>query len=317
MDVILVIMGSILLIIGFAILAKCADIFVDGASNIAYNLKIPAIIVGLTIVAFGTSAPEAAMSLLNAHSGHVDTALTTIIGSNIFNILMVIGISTFFGILTIKKDQIKRDFPFLIISTIGLLAIAINIGELSQQCGIIFLIIIFAYVIYLIIKAKQERQGTSEKVEAKLTLNKSLLYTIIGLIGIAFGSILADHSTHVIAEQLELSGGIIGLTLVSIGTSLPELITSVNALRKREKDMVIGNVLGSSIFNILFILGITSAFWPITINEKFIPHIVIMTIITIIGAAFAYTQNEVNKKEGFVLVLLYIAYIAYLSVNPI
>lgn len=317
-----IIIQFILLILGFAILAICAEIFVDGARNIAYNFKIPAAIVGLTIVAFGTSAPEVSMSLFYVSTSHYDTVITNVLGSNIFNILVVIGVSALISSLTVDKDLIKRDFPFLIISTIGLLIIACYYKKLIQIWGIIFLILIFAYIIYLVIKTKEDKKAMSEEIEDKFTIQKSILYTLVGLIGIAIGSQLAGGSTEFIADYYKLSGGIIGLTIVAIGTSLPELITSISALRKGEKGMVIGNVLGSSIFNILFILGLSSIILPLPnnflpINIKFLPHIFFMTIITIVGAAFAYTQNEVDRKEGILLILLYIAYLAFTRVYPI
>ena len=177
----------ILLIVGFALLIKGADVFVDGASNIAYNYKIPAVIVGLTIVAFGTSAPEAAISIKAALAGSNGISIGNVIGSNIFNILGVIGVSALLGTLTVDKVLIKRDFPFLVISTIGLLIIAFLFGKISQICGIIFLIIIIAYVIYLVMKAREDKEAMGEEVEAKLTISKAVLYTILGMIGIIIG----------------------------------------------------------------------------------------------------------------------------------
>ena len=222
----------ILLIAGFALLIKGADIFVDGASNIAYNYKIPAVIVGLTIVAFGTSAPEAAISITASLSGSNGISIGNVIGSNIFNILGVIGVSALLGTLTVDKVLIKRDFPFLVVSTIGLLIIAILFGELSQICGIIFLIIIIAYVIYLVKKAREDKEAMGEEVEAKLSISKAILYTILGMVGIIIGGELAVESAKFIAGFFGLSDALIGLTVVALGTSLPELATSITALKK-------------------------------------------------------------------------------------
>ena len=301
----------ILLIVGFALLIKGADIFVDGASNVAYNLKIPTIIVGLTIVAFGTSAPEAAVSITSAFAGTNAISLGNVVGSNIFNILAVIGISALIGTLTVDKVLIKRDFPFLVISTIGLLIIAVMFGEISRLCGIIFLIVIIAYVYRLVQEAKNDKEAISEEIEVKLSIPKAIVYIIIGIVGIIIGSDLVVDGASFIASAFGLSDVLIGLTIVAIGTSLPELVTSITALKKGDNGIVIGNVLGSNIFNILFILGISSAIMPLPIAPRMVTDIFIMTIITIIGAAFAYSQNEVDKKEGAVLVALFVLYMTF------
>lgn len=309
------ILNILLLIVGFVLLIKGADIFVDGASNVAYNYKIPAVIVGLTIVAFGTSAPEAAISINAALSGSNAMSLGNVIGSNIFNILGVIGVSALLGTLTVDKVLIKRDFPFLVISTIALLGIAIVFGEISQICGIIFLIIIIAYVYYLVKKAREDEEAMAEEAEVKLTVPKAALYIILGMAGIVIGSDLVVDSASFIAGVFGLSDAIIGLTIVALGTSLPELVTSITALKKGSNGIVVGNVLGSSIFNVLFILGISSAIIPMPIAPEMIFDIFLMTVITIVGAWFTYTKSEVDKKEGLVLVLLYIAYMAFTIVR--
>ena len=287
----------ILLIIGFVLLIKGADVFVDGASNVAYNLKIPTIIVGLTIVAFGTSAPEAAVSITSAFAG-----------TNA-------GISALLGTLTVDKILIKRDFPFLVISTIGLLVIAVLFGQLSRLCGIIFLIIIIAYVYRLVQEARKDKEAMSEEIEVKLSMPKSFIYIILGIAGIIIGSDLVVDGASFIASAFGLSDALIGLTIVAIGTSLPELVTSVTALKKGDNGIVIGNVLGSSIFNILFILGVSSAIMPLPIAPEMVTDIALMTVITIIGAIFAYSQNEVDKKEGAILVALFILYMAFVIIR--
>ena len=311
-DIMTLTLQIVLLIVGFVLLIKGADIFVDGASNVAYNLKIPTIIVGLTIVAFGTSAPEAAVSITSAFAKTNALSLGNVVGSNIFNILAVVGISALVGTLTVDKILIKRDFPFLVISTIGLLLIAIRFKEISQFCGVIFLIIIIAYVYRLVQEARKDKEAMSEEIEVKLSIPKAFLYIIIGIAGIIIGSDFVVNGASFIAGAFGLSDALIGLTIVAIGTSLPELVTSVTALKKGDNGIVIGNVLGSSIFNILFILGISSAINPLPIKPYMITDILFMTIITIIGAAFAYSQNKVDKKEGFVLITLYVLYIAFI-----
>lgn len=309
------IIQTVFLIIGFVLLIKGADVFVDGASNIAYNFKIPAVIVGLTIVAFGTSSPEAAVSVSAAMHHNTTMAISNVVGSNTFNILGVIGVSALLGTLTVDKILIKRDFPFLIISTIGLLLVAITIKKIDTLCGIIFLIIILTYVYYLVKKAKEDKEAMDDEVIATLTIPKSGIYIIIGLIGIIIGSDLVSGGASFIAKEFGLTEKLIGLTVLAIGTSLPELVTSISALKKGENGIVVGNVLGSSIFNILFILGITGIAETIVIKPTMIGDIFLMTVVTIVGAWFTYTKNEVDRKEGLVLVLLYIAYMAFTVVR--
>lgn len=302
----------IILIVGFVLLIKGADIFVDGASNVAYNFKIPTIIVGLTIVAFGTSAPEAAVSITSSLAGSNAISLGNIVGSNIFNILGVIGVSALVGTLTVDKVLIRRDFPFLVVSTVGLLLIAYFFGEISRLCGIIFLIIIITYVYNLVRKAREDKEAMSEEIEVKLSIPKAALYIVVGIIGIIIGSDFVVDGSSYIAGVLGMSDALIGLTIVAIGTSLPELVTSVTALKKGDNGIVVGNVLGSNIFNIFFILGISGAIFPMAIAPEMVFDILIMTLVTIIGALFTYTKSEVSKTEGLVLVALYVLYTGFI-----
>lgn len=304
----------ILLLLGFVLLIKGADIFVDGASNIAYYFKISTVVVGLTIVAFGTSAPEAAVSITSALDGNSSLYMGNIIGSNIFNILCVIGISALISNLSVDKVIIKRDFPFSVISSIGLLLIAYVFGEINRIFGLIFLIVLIVYV-YNTVKESKKSITEDDIVEAKISVPKSIIFIIIGLIGVIVGSDLVVNSSSYIASTFGLSDALIGLTVVAIGTSLPELVTSLTALKKGEHGMVIGNVIGSCIFNILFITGITSVILPTPIEPKMILDIFIMTLIIILGSTFARTQEEIDRKEGLVLVILFIIYMAFIIIR--
>lgn len=309
-----IILQIILIIIGFILLVKSADIFLDGAINFAYNFKIPAVIVGLTIVAFGTSAPEAAISILTLAGGKGGASLGNIVGSNVFNILGIIGVSALLGTLTVDKILIKRDFPFLVISTIGLLVIAYYYKKIDFLIGLLFLIIILAYVYYLIKKTKEDKEAMAEEGEAKFTIKKSSIYIILGIVGIAIAARIIEHYTGLIGAQRGLSDTFMGITVLAIGTSLPELVTSVTALKKGENGIVVGNVLGSCIFNILFILGISTTIQykiPIKIFPIDLLNILIMTVVTILGAWFTYTKSEVDRKEGLVLIILYILFIIF------
>lgn len=308
----ILIFDIILLIVGFILIIKGADYFVDGASNVAYNFNIPTVIVGLTIVAFGTSAPELATSIAFNVGKSGGVSLGNIIGSNIFNILAVIGISALLGTLTVDKKLIKRDFPFLVISSVGFLLIALKLPEISSLCGAIFLIIIITYVYFLVQEAKQDKEAMSEKIEVKFPIKKAWAWLGIGLIGIVIGSIFVEKSLNTIIDAYKLNQLLMGATVVAIATSMPELLASINALKKGDTGMVIGNALGSSIFNILFILGVSSIFNPIKIEANVHFDIFFMALVTIIVAAFAYTKNEIDKKEGIILVILYIIYLAYI-----
>ena len=304
----------ILLLVGFVLLIKGADIFVDGASNIAYYFKISTVVVGLTIVAFGTSAPEAAVSITSALDGNSSLYMGNIIGSNIFNILCVIGISALISNLSVDKVIIKRDFPFTVISSIGLLLIAYVFGEINRIFGLIFLIVLIVYV-YNTVKESKKSITEDDIVEAKISVPKSIIFIIIGLVGVIVGSDLVVNSSSYIASTFGLSDALIGLTVVAIGTSLPELVTSLTALKKGEHGMVIGNVIGSCIFNILFITGITSVILPTPIEPKMILDNFIMTLIIILGSTFARTQEEIDRKEGLILVILFIIYMAFIIIR--
>ncbi|AGN17045.1 calcium/sodium antiporter [Methanobrevibacter sp. AbM4] len=306
----------ILLIIGFVLLIKGADVFVDGASNVAYHYKVSTIVVGLTIVAIGTSAPEAAVSITASLAGSNAISLGNVVGSNIFNILGVIGISVLIANLKVDKVLIKRDFPFLIISSIGLLLVAYLFGEISRIIGAIFLILIAIYIYRMVKQANENKENNGDNiVEAKISIPQCILYIVLGLAAVIIGSDLVVDSSSYIASLFGLSQALIGLTIVAIGTSLPELVTSITALKKGDHGIVIGNVLGSSIFNILFILGISSVIVPMPIEPKMLTDILIMTIITILGAIFARSEEEIDRKEGIVLIILFLIYMTFIIIR--
>lgn len=305
-----IILQVVLLLVGFVFLIKGSDFFVDGASSIASLLKIPTIIVGLTIVAFGTSAPEAAVSITSSLAGNNAMAVSNVIGSNLFNMLMVIGIAALLGDLVMEKNVLKKDLPFLVGITI-LFAIFIIIGwNISNIEGIILLIILIAYVIYLIRDAKKSEDAN--KVEnAKFSLPKSILLIIVGLAGIILGGDLVVDSASYIAIAFGMSETLVGLTIVAIGTSLPELVTSITALKKGENQLVIGNVIGSNIFNILFVLGASSAISAIPLNSSMLIDVILMTAVTVLCFIFGKTQDKYDKKEGVILVTLFVIYMIF------
>ena len=305
-----IIIQVVLLLVGFLFLIKGSDFFVDGASSIASHLKIPTIIVGLTIVAFGTSAPEAAVSITSSLTGSNAMAVSNVIGSNLFNMLMVIGIAALLSNLLMEKSVLKKDLPFLVAITL-LFAIFIFIGwDITNIEGIILLIILAGYIIYLIRGSKKSKNANDVEA-AKFTLPKSIILIIIGLAGIIIGGDLVVDSASAIAIALGMSETLVGLTIVAIGTSLPELVTSITALKKGENQLVIGNVIGSNIFNILFVLGASSAISRIPLDSSMLIDVVFMMGVTILCFIFGKTQDKYDKKEGIILIALFIVYMAF------
>lgn len=305
-----IILQFVLLIVGFVFLIKGSDFFVDGASSIASLLKIPTIIVGLTIVALGTSAPEAAVSITSSLTGSNALAVSNVIGSNMFNILMVIGIAALLGELVMEKQVLEKDLPFLVGITL-LWAVFIVIGwDITNIEGIILLAIMVAYIAYLVYSTKKSG-GATEVEKPKYSLPYSIIFILVGLAGIVIGGDLVVDSASAIAMAFGMSETLVGLTIVAIGTSLPELVTSLTALRKGENQMVIGNVIGSNIFNILFVLGASSAISAIPLNSGMLIDVILMIFVTVLCFIFGKTQEKYDKKEGAILVILFIAYMAF------
>lgn len=299
-----------LLILGFVLLIKGSDFFVDGSSNIASILKIPTLIVGLTIVALGTSAPEAAVSITSSLTGSNALAVSNVIGSNLFNILLIIGLCALLNELEIEQKVLKTDLPFLVFVTLIISVIIIIGWSISQIEGIILLIIMVLYISYLIFSTKHEKEAKIVE-KPKMGLPRSIVYIVGGIAGIAIGADFVVDSASYIAMAFGMSETLVGLTIVAIGTSLPELVTSITALKKGETELIIGNVIGSNLFNILFVLGASSAISPITVNPNMLLDIGLMLGVTILCFIFAKTQDKFDKKEGAILVGLFIAYMAF------
>lgn len=305
------ILTIILLLVGFVFLIKGADMFVEGASDLATKLKIPAMIIGLTIVAFGTSAPEAAVSVSSALSGSNAIAISNIVGSNIFNLLAVIGITAIMYKIDITKESLRQDFPVLLGSSLLLLLFIFTGSQISRIEGIILLLLIILYISFLIYKSRKESTnmpvGTTHLTPARIGI-----YIIAGIIGIIIGGNLVVDSAKEIALSLGMSETLVGLTIVSIGTSLPELITSVTAAYNKKTDIAIGNAIGSNIFNVLFILGLTDTICPITTTGVMFYDTLLMIVFVIITYILAYDKKDFNKKDGLILVGLFIVYMIYI-----
>ncbi len=316
-------MSYVLLVIGFIILIKGADFFVDGASCIAKIAKMPTLLIGLTIVAFGTSAPEAAVSINAALKGSNDIAIGNIIGSNIFNLLVAVGLSAMIRPIKVQKTTIIKEYPLSIYSVALLIILSLDnlfagndANLLTRGDGLILLLGFGVFMFYLIEMAVLSKEADDEVEEiVKLPLSKSIIFSILGLVGIVFGGDMVVKSATDIALHVGMSETLVGLTIVAVGTSLPELVTSVTAARKGESDIAIGNIIGSGLFNIFFVLGVSATIHPIAVSSKLIFDFIILAIVTVISHVFAYSKKEVDKKEGFALTAMYIAYMVYIIIR--
>lgn len=308
----------LLLVLGFVLLIKGADFFVEGSSNIAKFLRIPTVIIGLTLVAFGTSAPEAAVSITAAISGNSDIAISNILGSNIFNLLCVLGITALFKDVIADKNVIKKDYMISIVAATLLLALIGGYYYFSKELilgrigGICLLVVL---IIYLFNMIKGISAEDKKKIESKKFSFKDILFIIVGLISVIMGGDLTVDCATIIAKEWGLSDRFIGLTIVAIGTSLPELCTSLVALLKGENDIALGNVIGSNIFNILFILGASSFFSPMHIAFESVIDLVILIVLSIIVLIMFLKDYRLRNYEGASMIALYIAYCVYIFIR--
>ena len=317
----------LLLAVGFAFLVKGADFFVEGSSSIAKKLKVPPIIIGLTIVAMGTSLPETAVSVTASLVQNNELAVSNVVGSNIFNLMFVIGVCSILTPIMVQKETVVRDVPLSLGCALFLLVLGISgLGDktgmtLGHADGVIFLIV-FAGYIFTMVRSAMKARAAGQKVEIEgveecdnmkeLSYGKSILFLIVGAAAIAFGGDLTVDTASRIAIELGMSQTLVGLTIVSIGTSLPELVTSVVAARKNEVDMAVGNAVGSNIFNILMVLGISSAISPVALIRENIIDIVLLMVFSVMVWIFAGTRKKIERKEGIIMVVVYLVYCAYI-----
>lgn len=317
------VLAFVLLIVGFVLLVKGADVFVDGSSGIAKFLKIPSIVIGLTIVAFGTSAPEAAVSIIAGVNGSNDIAVGNVIGSNMFNLLGVLGVSALISPVRVDVEIVKKQFPFMLAAT-GVLALSAfdvffgsaETNTISRGEAFILLIMmaIFLYSVVTFALSSRKEGGdieNKEKDEKPLKLWKCILFTILGLAGIVVGGQFVVDSASKIATNFGMSETLVGLTIVAVGTSLPELVTSIVAARKGESDIAIGNVVGSNVFNILFVLAASAAITPMNINAQGLCDLLILMAVSVLSYIFCFTKKTINRVEGGILVAMYAGYMAY------
>lgn len=301
-----------LLVIGFALLVKGADWFVDGSSSLARILKVPSVIIGLTIVAMGTSAPETAVSISAALAGNNDIAYSNIVGSNIFNTFVVVGASAVICKFAVDKDILRRDMPINIFISGLLVLFAFNLN-LNRMEGLILTIGIVLYISLMIHSALKNR--VEEEGIKTYTLPKSLLLILVGLVAVIFGGDIVVDNATLIAQSWGVSQNFIGLTIVAIGTSLPELVTSVTASRKGESGLALGNAIGSNIFNILFILGFSSLIHPLSLEAESWMDSILLLVTSIIVYFISKTKKEISRKEGIFMIFCHVAYTAYLLIR--
>lgn len=308
-----------LLIIGFLLLIKGADYFVEGASKIAERFNIPQIVIGLTIVAFGTSAPEAAISITSALKGNAGITIGNVVGSNIMNILLIIGITALVLPLKIQKNTLKFELPFVIVVTAVLLLLGSLGGSISFVDGVILWALFLCFLGYLFRLAKQGESVTDEiaELEEGDTLFKLILITLGGLAAIVIGSDITIDSATELARIFGLSESFIGLTIVAFGTSLPELITCITAALKGKDDIAIGNIIGSNIFNILFVVGTTGLITPVAFASSFIFDTAIAVAAAVILFLCVLRKKVVSRFSGGLMLACYIAYFVYLYVTSI
>ncbi len=304
-------MVCLLLIVGFALLIKGADLFVEGSSSVAKLLRVPAVIIGLTVVAFGTSAPELAVSVTAALSHNNGIAVGNVIGSNIFNLLMVTGLSAAVMLMPADRKIMGWDFPFSIVIAVILLAMIAFDQTMGRADGLL-LLALFGYFLYKIIRsALKGREEPAEEI-AVLSPAKSAVFILAGLTAIVIGGDLVVDSASSIAAAFGLSQNLIGLTIVAVGTSLPELVTSMVAAGKGENGLALGNVIGSNIFNILLILGVSSVLSPISVTIVTSYDLICLILFSIICWFMGKRRMRYNRMQGLGMVAMYAAYMAYI-----
>lgn len=308
-----ILLQVLLLAVGFGMLVKGADWFVDGAAGIAEKFGIPQLVVGLTIVAMGTSAPEAAVSITAALKGTADIAVGNVVGSNILNILIILGLTGLITSVAVQKSTLIYEMPYMLLITVVLLFMGMQGGSVNLVEGIILWVLFILYLAYLFVMAKKGKQSAEESKETR-PVWKLLFWGILGGVVVVLGSNVTVDSATALAEVIGLSEKFIGLTIVALGTSLPELVTSVTAAKKGNADIAIGNIVGSNIFNILFVLGTSALIIPITYEASFIVDTIISVAAGVLLWVATIKSKKLTRPWSIVMLLGYVAYFVYLCV---
>lgn len=309
----------LVLAVGFAALVKGADLFVDGSASLARKFHVSSLIIGLTIVALGTSAPELAVSTTAALNHSNEIALSNVVGSNLFNLLVVLGICAAFSPISISSEIIFRDFPFSILVTVLVFFFAGGlhtksggngtVGMISRPEGMVLLLLFAAYMFMLIRNAMHSPGEENEKEE--ISYRKCVLLMAAGIVLIVAGGQAVVNSAKEIAYFFGMSETLVGLTIVAVGTSLPELVTSIVAAAKHENGLAVGNVVGSNLFNLLFILGTTTVINPLSVTSELSINLVYLVFVSILSFVFIITRRELSRAEGAVMAMIYIGQLAY------
>lgn len=302
----------LLLIVGFVMLVKGADWFVEGVAGIAEKFGIPQLVIGLTIVAMGTSAPEAAVSITSAIKGNAGITIGNIVGSNILNILIILGLTAVITNVAVQKSTIRYEIPFMLIITLVLLVQGMTGNEISLVEGIILWALFLVYMIYLFRMAKNQKEDVAN--EKSQPVWKLLLMGIVGAVLVVWGADVTVNAASAIAKMFGMSDRLIGLTIVALGTSLPELVTSVTAARKGKADIAIGNIVGSNIFNILFVVGTTAIVTPVIFEANFVIDTLVAFAAGVILWLGVFKNKELRRPAGIVMLLAYAGYFVYLII---
>ena len=308
-----------LLVLGFILLIKGADIFIDGGASLASHFKVPKMLIGLTIIAFGTSAPELAVSFKALFSGNTDIVLGNVIGSCILNILLILGVASVINPIKIKKETLTKEIPFCLLASTLLLCLFLNkdfvfSNQFKRFNAIIILLFFAVFVYYLFLLAKKDKGAKFEK--PKLNLGISIIYIIIGLLGVILGSDLVVDNAVFVASKLGVSTRVIALTIVALGTSLPELVTTIISSKKGEQDLLLGNIIGSNIFNICIVFGLPIALYGTVTLQSFNPiDLIILVLSSLLLFVFAATKKTIKRYEGGLMLLTFILYYIYLFIQ--
>ncbi|MCU6708678.1 calcium/sodium antiporter [Paenibacillus sp. J5C_2022] len=334
-------MDYLLLLVGFGLLIAGANYFVEGSSNIATLLKVPPMIIGLTIVAFGTGSPEATVSIIAALNGSAGVSVGNVIGSNVFNTTLVIGMTAIILAVQVEKETLRKQIPFTLLASVALLVLVGDVqlqgdafGVLTRGDGVVLLLFFGIFLYYLFEVAREGRaegsvaeraadsgqegsrkEAVTSGTKGRSSWSKNILFTVAGLAAIIYGGHLVVQKSTNIALAWGMSETLVGLTIVSIGTSLPELVTSITAALKKQNDIAVGNIIGSNIFNILFVLGVSAVIFPLQVESGLMIDILIVIALTVLLFIVSRTQYRVGRIEGSLLVLSYIVYMVYVVIR--
>ena len=315
-----IVLQILLLVVGFVLLIKGADWLVDGASSVASNFKVSKLLIGLTIVAFGTGAPELAVSFSSLINGNTDILIGNVIGSNIINVLLLIGIAAVIRPIKVRKDTVSKELPLLLLISTALIVLILDVNlsgammnTFSRADAIICLLFFAIFLYYIISLARKNKKEAKEVEKPKYKLGKSFLFVILGLIGVVGGSELVVNSASTIASAIGISERIISLTVIALGTSLPELVTTVSAARKGESDLLVGNIVGSNIFNICIVLALPVVFaGSITPNNFQAIDLVMLIFSSILVCLLARHNHKITRFDGALMLIIFTAYYGFL-----